>query len=350
MSLIFKALQRSRQQSPRADRPESATTVRKRNGLRRNLLFRQSRVLLAGVSIFLVGLCAAQMVQSVSLPTPSHAEGIVPSTHPVADTEKNLNAPASADIPVSFTDTPDPVHQANASDNRFQFFPAATASTDRLSFVPPADVAIRNTGNSVIAVTQPRTGIRIEKGLSRVDAKDAVAASFKRNGNNSGATAPGTGRAAQSSMTGSSSDTGHVTVKPPVSEPDPVYLKQVEQARRHITVTRLANRLNSAVQAGDTDLSTELLKRLAKIKGEDNPYVLKLAAYAHIRQGNLEQARELLAMILADQPDDLDAGLNMAVVDIRAGRHENARQRLGRLLDLYPEEGKISRYLRRLHP
>jgi Flp pilus assembly protein TadD len=116
----------------------------------------------------------------------------------------------------------------------------------------------------------------------------------------------------------------------------------------HLTVNKIANQMRAAVQAGDVHQSNAFLGQLEKIKGEDNPFVKKLEAYLHIRQGNLVKARAVLSSILATAPDDLEAGLNMAVIDIRSGRHDQARQRLVRLLDQYPEEDQIIDYLRQL--
>jgi Tfp pilus assembly protein PilF len=115
-----------------------------------------------------------------------------------------------------------------------------------------------------------------------------------------------------------------------------------------LTITRLVNALNRAIQIGDKALSQQLLDQLEQIKGKEDPFVLKLAAYANIQQGELTLARDLLETTLAGQPDDLDAGLNMAVVEIRSGQIAEARRRLTRLLELYPDEGKVIRFLRQL--
>jgi Flp pilus assembly protein TadD len=124
--------------------------------------------------------------------------------------------------------------------------------------------------------------------------------------------------------------------------------RQAGQARMHLTVTKIANQMRAAVQAGDVDQSNAFLAQLEKIKGKNNPFVKKLEAYLHIRQGSLEKARAVLSSILATAPDDLEAGLNMAVIDIRSGHHDEARQRLVHLLDQYPEEDQIIGYLRQL--
>jgi len=125
---------------------------------------------------------------------------------------------------------------------------------------------------------------------------------------------------------------------------------QAAQARAHAAVSRAAGKLRVAIQSGNSERSARLLEELADLKGADHPFVRKLTAYMHIHSGDLDAARDILMSILKVQPDDYEAGLNMAVVDIRANRLDAARQRLIRLQEQYPERAAIARHLRQLHP
>jgi hypothetical protein len=132
------------------------------------------------------------------------------------------------------------------------------------------------------------------------------------------------------------------------TDSDPDHRRQAAQARVHLQVARLAQRISSAIQADDHQQTQLLLTRLAEMKGPQNDFVLKLNAYALIRQNRLDEARTLLADLLARDATDLEAGLNMAVVDMKTGRLEGARRRLGQLQELYPEDRHIALYLRQL--
>ena len=132
------------------------------------------------------------------------------------------------------------------------------------------------------------------------------------------------------------------------ADPNPNHQRQAAQATMHLQVSKLANRISSAIQADDVQQTDALLAKLAKMKGADNLFVLKLKAYSFIRQNRLEEAHALLSNVLAHNAMDREAGLNMAVIDIKAGRLENAQRRLVQLQELYPEDGHIALYLRQL--
>jgi hypothetical protein len=133
-----------------------------------------------------------------------------------------------------------------------------------------------------------------------------------------------------------------------VSELDSQHRKISVRASRHLEISRLAHRIHSAIQADDAKLTSRLIGQLSKLKGPQNNFVLKLKAYALIRQNRFDDARKLLSHVLSRRAGDLEAGLNMAVVDIKTGRYQSARQRLLHLQGLYPEEANIAYYLRQL--
>lgn len=124
--------------------------------------------------------------------------------------------------------------------------------------------------------------------------------------------------------------------------------RQSTQATLHRKVFRLTRNVLSAIQAGDAALATDLIQQLVRIKGSQNYFVLNIKAYALISQGRLDEARSLLSRVLAHSANDFEAGLNMAVIDIKSNRYDLARRRLTHLQDLYPEKSSIGRYLRQL--
>jgi len=73
--------------------------------------------------------------------------------------------------------------------------------------------------------------------------------------------------------------------------------------------------------------------------------VLKLRAFWEIKEGNLERAATLLRRVLARNPRDLEAGLNMAIIEIKRGKLKQARKRLMLLHNIYEDNSQISELL-----
>jgi hypothetical protein len=135
---------------------------------------------------------------------------------------------------------------------------------------------------------------------------------------------------------------------PQSADTDPGRLRQAARATPHLRVAQLARRISSAIQADDHPQTQLLLTKLTKMKGARNTFVLKLKAYALIHQDRLDEARRLLTDVLARDASDFEAGLNMAVVDMKTGRLEHARRRLVQLQQWYPEKRHITTCLMQL--
>ncbi|MGD9211375.1 MAG: hypothetical protein PVI90_11390 [Desulfobacteraceae bacterium] len=119
-------------------------------------------------------------------------------------------------------------------------------------------------------------------------------------------------------------------------------------AKKRADIARLVNRLESAIELMDKAQVDNLFNRLMGIKGEDNPYVLNLRAYWYLKQNRLSEAEVLLLKILEKDADQLDAGLNLAIVEVRTQRKTAAIKRLRRLQEFYPENTFIADMIRKL--
>lgn len=108
----------------------------------------------------------------------------------------------------------------------------------------------------------------------------------------------------------------------------------------------LVSRIKRSMAAGDLDQAKELIDQLAVFKGEENSYVQKLRAFRHMRQGDLAPAASLLTAVLEKNADDFDAGFNMAVIEIRMNRMDDARKRLAALRDAWPENTAVAKLFR----
>jgi len=93
----------------------------------------------------------------------------------------------------------------------------------------------------------------------------------------------------------------------------------------------------------------DLLEQLAALKGSDNGYVLKLKAYWLMQQDNYQPAMTLLKKVLKRNENDLEAGINMAILEIKTNRIQQANKRLAGLQETYPEDVRIAEILNQLN-
>ena len=143
-----------------------------------------------------------------------------------------------------------------------------------------------------------------------------------------------------------------VTVEaPPVVDME---REAVERARRaalakSARIGRLVRQIEQAL-AGSTEAGDPgvLLKKLERLKGENHPYVAKLRAYHNFQRGNMALAEADLYKVIAAHPDDLEAGINLALIEIHDQRYEKALERLKSLRQTYPENERIADLIKRL--
>ncbi|MBW2265724.1 MAG: tetratricopeptide repeat protein [Deltaproteobacteria bacterium] len=101
-------------------------------------------------------------------------------------------------------------------------------------------------------------------------------------------------------------------------------------------INRLVSKIEKSMTIGDIDDAKARIDELAVLKGEQSSYVLKLRAFWHMRQGDFEAPVSLLTAVLAQEQNDLEAGINMAIVEIKTHRLDKARKRLAKLREVYP--------------
>ncbi len=126
--------------------------------------------------------------------------------------------------------------------------------------------------------------------------------------------------------------------------------KQIkESGEKTALITHLVIRLQAAMIRDDTKRVQDLLGRLKGLKGQNDPFLLKAQAYWEMKRGNYEKARRLLDTVLAQRPNDCEAGFNMAVIEVNEGLIERAKERLKSLREMYPANVKISDLLREIN-
>ncbi len=124
-----------------------------------------------------------------------------------------------------------------------------------------------------------------------------------------------------------------------------IHLDNVEKSAK---IASLVAKIQKSMDTGSSDQIEDLIGQLALLKGEDNSYVLKLKAFWCLKQHDYESAASLLNMVLKRYENDLEAGINMAILEIKTDQLAEARKRLARLREVYPENTLIPELIRKL--
>jgi|GEM_PF-4115521 len=120
--------------------------------------------------------------------------------------------------------------------------------------------------------------------------------------------------------------------------------------RRSLDISRLISEIQQSMRASDERRTERLLEQLTTRKGRHDPYVMKLKSYWYTQRGDLNRAAALLHEVLQRKPNDLEAGINMAILEIKTGRIRQADERLCRLRETYPEDTRIPEMIDKLRP
>lgn len=149
------------------------------------------------------------------------------------------------------------------------------------------------------------------------------------------------------------------TTHPPKAhvQAQPAYdaeLEAAEQARRaelekSARIARLVRKIEQALagspEAGNPQI---LIAKLARMKGKNHPYIAKLRAYWNFQRGRFDLAEADLNKVIAANPDDFEAGINLALIEIHDQRHHEAMARLKQLRNTYPGNPQIADLIKRL--
>jgi len=117
---------------------------------------------------------------------------------------------------------------------------------------------------------------------------------------------------------------------------------------RSLKISRLVDRIHKSIKAGNIGQTEKYLKELETLKGKDNTYVLKLRAFWSLNRQDYESATSFLKKVLDKNERDLEAGINMAIVEIKTKRFQQAEKRLKGLREIYPENTTISELIETL--
>ncbi len=119
---------------------------------------------------------------------------------------------------------------------------------------------------------------------------------------------------------------------------------------RSLKISRLVDRIHKHIKIGNISLTEKYLRELETLKGKDNIFVLKLRSFWSLNQKDYESADKLLKKVLNTNRNDLEAGINMAIVEIKTERFQQAEERLKGLRVIYPENTVILELIEKLKP
>lgn len=127
--------------------------------------------------------------------------------------------------------------------------------------------------------------------------------------------------------------------------------EELRQSRNHMIsaiktkkvsrITSLSAEFENAIVKNDAQTADRIMKALLKEQQPHQPYVLKLMAYREIQKENYPQAKKWLNLVLQEKQDDFEAGINMAVIEIRQQQFDRAKKRLLKLKELYPMQSGV---------
>ena len=144
----------------------------------------------------------------------------------------------------------------------------------------------------------------------------------------------------------------HATAQPSV--PTPIVNAEIKtdatlKARAYLAeVQHLVGQLRQAMARKDATVVEPLLDLLEMRAGKNVAISLKMRAYWLLQQHDNDAAASLYRRLLTLQPNDAQANLNMAVIELRNGEREQAQARVARLAMLYPDSGSVRRFQQQL--
>lgn len=121
------------------------------------------------------------------------------------------------------------------------------------------------------------------------------------------------------------------------------------KARAYLAeVQHLVSQLRQAIERKDATVVEPLLDLLEMRAGKNVAISLKMRAYWLLQQNDNDAAASLYQRLLTLQPNDAQANLNMALIELRNGQKEKAQARVARLAALYPDSSSVRRFQQQL--
>lgn len=102
------------------------------------------------------------------------------------------------------------------------------------------------------------------------------------------------------------------------------------------SAAQLLSRFNEAIASDDSGKAEQILSQARDQLGAEHLLVARMEGYYCMRQNCAERARQAYGRVLQRLPQDHEAGYNLALLEVQAGRLTQARERIRTLLQVYP--------------
>ncbi|QDW67460.1 tetratricopeptide repeat protein [Luteimonas granuli] len=115
-----------------------------------------------------------------------------------------------------------------------------------------------------------------------------------------------------------------------------------------VDVRHSVRAIEAAVAAGDFDAARQALASLESMLHADSLTLLRMRAWVAHGSEDMAAAEQLYRRIAERVPDDINAGVNIALLDARRGDVADARSRLRRLSNRHSRSPQVARALAEL--
>lgn len=147
-----------------------------------------------------------------------------------------------------------------------------------------------------------------------------------------------------------------VAVAEPQPQPQPINIKVEQrtvesgQDTRHDdrAIAQVVSEIEAAIAAGDVPGARNALARLEAILPVESLTLLRMRAWVAHGSQDMDSAEQLYRQIIERLPDDVNAGVNVALLDAGRGDIDDARHRLMHLAGRYARSPLVARALAEL--
>ena len=141
-----------------------------------------------------------------------------------------------------------------------------------------------------------------------------------------------------------------IAIEPLAAEQRKADRIRLKALAKNAHIGQLARRTQSALAQNpmDTAQAGALIEELSREKGADHPFIAKLRAYFLFKQARHDEATVILERLIAVNADDIEAGVNLALIEIQTGQIPKAAERLKRLGVEHPDNTVVADLLRKL--
>ncbi len=123
---------------------------------------------------------------------------------------------------------------------------------------------------------------------------------------------------------------------------------QQAKIKKRSKIARIVTKIEDSILQKNYDQTEILINKLTPLKDKNNNYVLKLKAFLLVKKENYESAAPLLEKVLNKNKHDLEAGINMAIIEAKTNQKQAAKIRLAKLAKIYPENTLVPEILKKL--